>query len=288
MRNNHIDSQNHILNYQNLLYALRNSKEHVHIKLYTRLLRCNGTDWRGRFYCRSPACPRCRDHYIARQRRDIQTHFQDVGNSELVLVTIILGGCQNTWDIGRIVEKGRRDLRNLVNRHRRTSPLWNDFEIVGWLETDAYDPSDLCLLGSDKSRQLTELISDGMKLDRPIWVPTIHAIARIPSEIKRKDVRSIFSKQWGAHHQTDIRSFYFDRSTDSNISSVVNYANKSEKMTGPAGLRVPWNTSWQANFHTWMHQYSRGFRSLKIKIGSSTTSPSSVSILMKKSGSALG
>lgn len=269
MNKRHASAPEHIKRYRDLLDRLDKKGSTSQLNLHSRLKKCEGPDWGHRFTCRSPACPRCRDRYIARQRRDAQERFDGATNLDLRMVSIVLGATYDIWEVGRILNKARSDLRNRINKLRRGSSAWNDFEIVGWLEVDAYDPDDVHLLGSDKIIQLKELLSysdSTLNMIGPVWSPTIHAIVRVPPSLDQEDVRSAFEDQWPHHRQVDVRSFHFDKTAHRNIGNIVNYANKHECLTGPSGFRSAWDTSWQVRYYDWLHQFSRGFLSIRLSV----------------------
>lgn len=210
--------------------------------------------------------------YIRSQVKAAQKRFGHLTNDDLGMITIVLGATPDVKEIGRMMSKARRDLRNLVNRKRRADPEgWNGFELLAWLETDCFDASQLGHLGSDKQTQYASFLTifDGMS--GPIWVPTLHGIIKLGDKLSRSDTYETFKRQFKAHRQVDIRRLISDFPTNRNIDQIIRYANKHDDTVELFGFEADWDTLWLNEYYGFMHQWSRGSLSLRISISQRKT-----------------
>lgn len=209
--------------------------------------------------------------YIRSQVKQAQTRFGHLANDKLGMVSIVLGATPNVNEIADIMAKARSDLRNLVNRRRKSDPDgWNDIEFLAWLETDCFDASQFGHLGTDKQRQIASFLTvfDGMT--GPIWVPTIHGIVKLGKEQSLADLRQAFEKKFKFHRQVDICQFVHDFSTRNNIACIINYSNKHNDNVSLYGIDSGWDDSWIESYYGWLHQWSRGSLRIKISIKEKT------------------
>lgn len=236
------------------------------------MARCSGPDWGRRFTCRSPACPGCRDRYIAKQRRAALARFADARTDEMAILTIILPPVFDVAEIGDAMAKARRDLRNLIDRQRRASGLWGPAEVLVWLETDAFDLEDLPRLGSDRQAQMRQFIQAFHDQSGIVWSPTLHGIVRLGPGLDVGIARRAFEKQWPGHRRVHLQTFTEGKALAASLGDVVNYSLKAEctnefidHATGEV-VPVEWETSWLGEYYSWMYGWSRGFQSTRVSI----------------------
>jgi hypothetical protein len=85
-------------------------------------------------------------------------------------------------------------------------------------------------------------------------------------------VREALERQWPGHRQVDVRPFHASRTMETNLSGIINYANKhlctTDYYDGETGEITPreWETSWLGIYYAWLHGWSRGFHSTRISI----------------------
>lgn len=250
--------------------------------LRSRIARCNGPDWGYRFTCRSPACPGCRDRYIAKQRREAEKRFAGTSNEHMAMLSINLGAVRSAYGIGGVMDKARRDLRNLWDRQRKDSPFWSPAELIVWLETDAVALEDYPRLGPDKQEQIAEFMNvyDGMT--GVVWLPSLHGVMKLGPGLDIGLARAAFERQWKGHRRVDLRPFFETRPMVVNLGEVINYSLKhtctTEFYDPETGEVRPeeWETRWLGEYYSWLYGFSRGFQSTRIKINPSRPCVSSV------------
>lgn len=241
--------------------------------LLSRMELCGGERWGHRFTCRTPGCPRCRDQYIAGQRRRAIQRFGTATNAELAMVTVVLGAVLDIRDVASVMAKARRDMRNLVNSMRSESVMWGRFEALFYLETDAFDATDFLRLGEDKQCQISEFGVVYANTSGPIWVPTLHGIVRLCEGVDIASVRRAFEHKWRGHRRVDVATFHAGRSVKDNIGGIVNYALKHECSTtliSPVSgylTSFEWQPTWIETYYSWLYEWSRGFQSLRMTVG---------------------
>lgn len=242
------------------------------MSLFSRMKRCEGPDWGYRFTCRTPSCAACRDRHIAAERREALRRFGDASNSELVLVTVILDAVRELDEIGSAIDKGRRDLRNMVHRRRAASPMWAPVEVMAWVETDVVAAEDFPRLGPDRQALISDLIQVTAGMTGPIWMPSIHGIVRLGPGLDAGALRTALQAQWPGHCRINVKQFYVDKPVENNIAGVVNYANKHaclsnyyDAETGEV-ITQEWEDVWIASYYSWLHEWSRGFQSLRMSV----------------------
>lgn len=241
--------------------------------LLSRLQKCGGPDWGYRYTCRSPGCPGCRDRRIAAERRRTSKKLAGAKNSELAIVTVILDAVRNVEEIGPVVAKGGKDLRNMVTAQRRISGLWGPVEFLLYLETDAFDAQDYAHLGPDRRAQVAEFTSIFEGESGVVWVPSLHGIVRLGPALDVGQVREALERQWPGHRRVHIASFNQNCEVTTNVARIVNYSNKHRCTTdyydAETGEITPreWDTSWLLAYYTWMHEWSRGFHRTRISVG---------------------
>lgn len=272
MLQRHQDSIEHTHRFRRLKSALRAEWSRPAMALYGRLQKCGGPDWGHRYTCRTAACPVCRDRYIAAQRRAAERRWAGAENSELALLSIVLGATQNVEEIGQIAHREAKNLRNRIAAERRASGLWGPFEAVVWLEVDAIDLEDFARLGPAKREQVGEWMTVMQGQTGVVWLPSWHGIVRLGPALDVGQVGEAFRRQWPGHRQVHLRPFHVDRALTANISGVINYGNKHACTTdyydAETGEITPreWDTSWLGTYYAWLHGWSRGFQSLRVSV----------------------
>jgi hypothetical protein len=240
--------------------------------LRSRLTRCNGPDWGHRFTCRSPACPACRDRYIAKQRREALKRFAGVPTNEMALLTIVLPPVLNLADIDGTMAKARRDMRNLINRQRHQSAMWGPVEVLVWLEIDAFDLEDFARLGSDRQKQVSEFIQPFHGQTGTVWVASLHGVLRLAPALDVGVARSAFERQWPGHRRVYLETFTEGKAMTASLGDIINYSLKHENTndfidyeTGEV-IHVEWEDSMLSEFYSWMYGWSRGFQSTRLSV----------------------
>jgi hypothetical protein len=238
--------------------------------LLTRMTRC-GSDWNYRFTCRTAGCAHCRGSYLSRQRRAALKRFDGVDRNRLAFGSLVVGATQNLSAVKPMFEVAKKKLRNLVNTRRAKSILWHDFEVLGWLEVDAFHRADLDRLPPEKRTQMEFLLQEQSAMwDEPVWVVTIHAIVGLGG-VDLGQARAELEKKWKGPHCVDLQPFYTTRTRDESIKTLVRYSLKHECKTALDGsefgsIKEEWHGDWMADYYSFLHQWSRGFHSLRISI----------------------
>ncbi len=243
-----------------------------HTPLFRKLARCGqATQWQSKAFCRSSACPICRGRYIGKMRREAEQQFGGQENHQLGLLTLVLEATSDTCELERAIKKARTDLRNFVDARRRQEPgLWRGFKLLGWLQVDAVDPEQEHRLGPNRRELLAQFphrrpVFLGAS-SPPTWVLHLHAVVTL-ADIGPGLLASAFAERWSAPGQVDVRRFYRNRSKRVNISGVVNYMLRMDCKTDLNGEEEPWKPHWVAQHFHWLEGYSRGFQSLKVRVG---------------------
>jgi hypothetical protein len=235
-------------------------------QLLHRMKRCGEPDeWNGHFTCRTPGCASCRGRYIGAQFRDARKRFADADNDDMAFVTIVVGATSDVSEISDIFQKFRKDFRNVVDSNRRQRRGWDGVEFVLWLETDAFSAEDFLLLGPDKRSQLGEMIPIFLNMSGPVWVVTVHGIARL-NGLEHQHVRQQLEERWSGHKQVDVARFFGDRSKEQNLRYTINYALKHECRVHLGNVEMEWGKGWAASYYGFLSTWSRGFQSLRISI----------------------
>lgn len=241
-------------------------------ELKSKLLACGKRSrWRRKDFCRSPACPRCRDKHIKSDRKKLQAAFEGVPNDELAFVTIVIGVTRpnEVWGIAPIWDKFRQDIRNRLDRQKRKDPSWGPIRLVGSLEVDCYDVTDIPCLGSDKKKQIGELLGPvSLDASGPVWVITMHGFVHLGRDVSRGQFEEALRNVWSGHKQVQVDPFDQKRTPSANINRIVNYGLKFNCMMDLGdGRKRPWDMSWEISFFVFLQKFSRGFQSLKISYG---------------------
>ena len=176
----------------------------------------------------------------------------------MALLTIVVGVVGDIHDMDALVQKARRDLRNVVNIRRSAQRTWEAFEFLGWLEVDAVHSDDVQHLLLDR-RVLLSALGAGVGIDGPVWIATLHAVVR-HSRIDWQEVLSAFAAQWPLPAQVDVQPFREHLLPGQNLANCVNYALKHQAVTKVGLQSEPWPRVWMATFYTWLHEWSPSFK----------------------------
>ena len=235
--------------------------------LKSRLDSCGkSTEFKNVVSCGAVACAKCREKYIARQVGVLQEAFADVDNSGLVFVTIVLELTDWVEDIGGIFQKSRRKLRNMVDKKRREARAWTAFQLVGWLEVDAFDPERFADLPPRKKEQAEAMGLPSYQGNTPTWVVTFHGIACLGA-VERQELARELEERWPAPGQVHVQPFHQDKPPSDNLNSLVRYSLKHEHTTATTVSGAePWAMAWKVDFYEYLNRWSRGFQSLRIWI----------------------
>lgn len=267
----HQNDPHHLRRYTRLKAALEEAWTSPAMRLHSRLEKCGGPDWGYRFTCRTPACPGCRDRYIAAQRRYALKRFAGSSGDRLAMLTINLGAVLDVAEIATMVRKARRDMRNCLDRERRSSSFWWATEVLAWIEVDAFDAADFNLLASDRQLQIEQFRCAFANSGR-VWLPSLHGLVRLGEGVDVKAAEAAFASQWPGHRRVDLRPLLADRSVKDNVASIINYSLKNEctttlmdPITGK-GNKLDWPSTWMADYYSWLCSTSRGFQSTRIHV----------------------
>lgn len=235
--------------------------------LKSRLDSCGkSTEFKNVVSCGAVACAKCREKYIARQVGVLQEAFADADNSSLVFVTIVLELTDWVEDIGSIFQQSRRKLRNMVDKKRREARAWTAFQLVGWLEVDAFDPERFADLPPRKREQAEAMGLPLYQGNTPTWVVTFHGIASLGS-VERQELARELEARWSAPGQVHVQPFHEDKPTSDNLNSLVRYSLKHEHTTATTVSGAePWAMAWKVEFYEYVNRWSPGFKSLRIWI----------------------
>ena len=231
--------------------------------------KCGTRQPNGRLYnCGSPACPYCRDRYIAKQREPLQEWYADVPNDRLGMISVVVGVTEPNC-IGQIpmmVKKTRKGLRNLIDRARKKDPAWNEFELTAWAELDVVDDDQVTVLGDRKRRQIDEIRGSSTFSGR-IWILTFHGLVYYGESLSITSVRDVFKQHWPLFEQVDVRSLTPHNSAHRNISNIVNYCLKNDcSFTDSDNPEYPWSMDQIKEHYILINESSQGFRSLRFSI----------------------
>lgn len=247
-------------------------------KLGHRMAQCGSRDiWTNNtWYCRQPACPRCKRSYADDQAEAVQAMMADAKRSDLSFVTVLFGVAGRASDVQTIWEQGRTALRNRIKAMRRETrnsndvSRWDDVRLVGWLEADPYDAPQVPLM---QGRMQDFLEANGPILfDKEVgWIVHVHLIIHHP-RIDWQQVRDALQRQWPEVHAVDVQPFdqpkYSGQTTDIALFATTKYALKytvGRMLHGESDRAVDVHpASWMAQLHAVLYAWSTGFRSWRV------------------------
>lgn len=232
--------------------------------------------------CGIPLCPRCFMTERSKQiKQATRKRFVGVPNEQLAFATILLPMTTMLSDVSDIIDTEKTRIRNMVSLKRRKDSRWDNFEILGWWETDRMTYSDFESMGRNSQIALEQL---GIPLvwsdDTTIWRPHLHAIIRL-DQLSISEVAEAFRNNgYGAAYQVDITPFTDNRRVGLNIKSVIQYALKfrieddfkaadSNCSDGEYDLanRKWWPAEDIKAYTEWLCEENSGFQSLRFSLG---------------------
>ncbi|MDT6939357.1 hypothetical protein RI570_04260 [Brucella pseudogrignonensis] len=258
--------------------------------------------------CGIPLCPRCFMTERSKQiKQATRQRFVGVANEQLAFATILLPVATTLSGVSNIIDTEKTRMRNMVSLKRRKDSRWNNFEILGWWETDRMTYSDFEEMGRNSQIALKQL---GIPLvwydDATIWRPHLHAIVRL-DQLSVSEVADAFRNNgYGAAYQVNIKPFTASQRVGLNIKSVIQYALKfrieadfksadSNCSSGKYDLanRKWWPAKDVKAYAEWLCEKNSGFQSLRFSLGvkgkraSAVVANSASNNLSAKSGASL-
>lgn len=219
-------------------------------------------EWR----CGSPACFGCSRRYAGREARKIVSALPGASNSDLSMVTIMIGIADDVDEIGDCWAKFKSDIRNKFNSLRRSDRSWGSVSLTGWLEADPISFDDFALLGSNQIGMLASLNTPRWRSDgKPAWVAHIHAVAAHRG-LDSEHVRTGLASRWPGERQVHVKPFQMGKCVSDNVMSVVRYSTKIRSGRWVRGSLDTWPPPWLAEYYAWADWYSRGWQSLRLRI----------------------
>lgn len=235
---------------------LREQRNPTDQPLLSKLERCCKA-WNGSYRCASPACVRCRFINIRHQQRETHAFLGHFSNSDLAMVTVVLGGTTDINRVAQIIRKSRDDTSNRFRSARRADPRWNDTYLRGWHELDAVGPQHFPILPPERIALVPSLAPAALDGVSATWLPTYHAIM-FTNGLAVEEIAEQFSRQWKLPHQVDVVAFDEDRPVDMNLREITSYANKFHCSVSLEGkVKEQWPIDWQAEMFGWLNLGTR-------------------------------
>jgi len=200
------------------------------------------------------------------QQRHIISRFQAASPAQIGMVSIVVGVVTRVEDIGPLFKSFGKDLRNLVDGQRRRSDRWRDVQIVLWLEVDAFSGNDFERLGTIKAQQFGEIVPFFVYGAEPVWIVTVHGVVDA-DRVGLDALRNTLRHRWSAHRQVDVRAIHATKTKDKNLSNIVSYSLKNRCSIRLGVETQVWPYSWQAEYYSWLNEWSRGFHSIRLSLG---------------------
>lgn len=235
--------------------------------LLEKLDRC-GSDWNGRFTCRSPACPYCRRRNILAQQKAVRAAFSGATNSEMLFASICLPACRNIADLRSAILKGQQDLDNRI-----VAAGLSAVKAKGFYEVDAVSEQQFWLLPPKRKAFLNEIGAVGIGQDHQTWLPGMHVIL-YRADYDIADIRTALATQWPVSGQIDVQPFNEVRTVEANLNRITSYCTKFSSLTALAtDTRRPlldaWPISWDIQLHSWLNGMSKrtAFEFMRFSMG---------------------
>lgn len=222
----------------------------------------SNNEWR----CRAPACAKCRWRYTQRQQKEAIRRLSHAHRDDLFLVTVVFGIGSEIEDVGDLWTTFRKALRNRFDARRRQDAMWLGAEFIGWLEADPVRYDDLSILGGHQRELIAGMPSPCWLEERPAWLAHVHAILHAPG-ISEEDVADVFTSHWSGSRQVHIEPFSPKRPKEDSIRDIVKYATKYSSGRWIRGTWDSWTSSDLTQYHEWASSFSRGWQSLRVRLG---------------------
>lgn len=219
------------------------------------------------YRCHSSACWSCRRAILRTWRERASLRFAEADNEDTALITLSLARLGDLCDLPAVVNKLRRDLRNMRDAMAGRSAAWGSVMMMGFVELDAVDPEEVVLLGGGRRAAIPSLPAIGGQPDETLWIPHAHLCVHHP-HIDRRCIRQAFEEQWKGTCRVDLRAFHADVSADVNAANCVSYALKFHNSTTYAEAQTAdWSMHLSATMWSWLHSRKRGLQPLQVRIG---------------------
>ncbi|MBS0248255.1 MAG: hypothetical protein JSR61_16690 [Proteobacteria bacterium] len=174
-------------------------------------------------------CPSCRGQRQDRAASDLVCEFQDVDESEIKFMTLLIGVEQDAAILPQRLAEVRQRLRNALHNNKASLAAENDpLCIVGAFECDLKN------LGTqaDASRRTQELVKSlgfDPKHKPSQYLLHLHAVAGRLDEARQEALRAIIGKALGGllPYQLDFRSLYASETKEENLARLGHYMYKA-------------------------------------------------------------
>jgi hypothetical protein len=219
------------------------------------------------YRCKSVACWACRRAVMAKWRERAEGLFADAESEDCSYITILLARIGDLSSLPEVSKKLRRDLRNLRDGMARKSASWNSLSLMGHIELDALEETDVPLLGSSRRAMVPLLPAVGGRPDTMFWVPHAHLCAHHP-DVCREYLKHALAEQWSGINRVHIGAFDLDRFAKDNAPDCISYGLKFRNSTQFAdGMVIDWPLAWSARVWSWLHEQRNGLQPLSVKLG---------------------
>ncbi len=219
------------------------------------------------YRCKSVACWSCRRAIMSKWRGRAEYLFADAESEDCSFITIMLARIGELSSLTGVVKKLRRDLRNLRDGMARKSASWNALSIMGHIELDALEETDMPLLGSSRQAVVPLLPTIGGRPHTMLWVPHAHLCVHHP-DVCREYLKHALAEQWFGLNRVHVGAFDLDRLAEDNAPDCISYGLKFRNSTRFAdGIVVDWPLAWSARVWSWLHEQHNGLQPLSVKLG---------------------
>ena len=219
------------------------------------------------YRCKSAACWACRRAIMSKWRGRAEELFADAESADCSYTTVLLARIGGLSSLTNVVKKFRRDLRNIRDAWARKSATWNSLSVIGHIELDALDETDVPLLGSSRRVVLPLLPAVGGRPDTMFWLPHAHLCVHHPS-VSREHLAHALGRQWSGVNRTHVREFDRDRFAEQNASDCISYGLKFRHSTKFGdGMELDWPLMWSARVWSWLHEQQNGLQPLSVRLG---------------------
>jgi hypothetical protein len=126
------------------------------------------------YRCKSAACWACRRAIMSKWRGRAEELLADAKSADCSYVTVLLARIGGLSSLREVVKKFRRDLRNIRDGSARKSASWNSLSVMGHIELDALEETDVPLQGSSRRAVVPLVPAVGGRPDTMFWLPHAH------------------------------------------------------------------------------------------------------------------
>lgn len=219
------------------------------------------------YRCRSAACWSCRRAVVARWKDRAACLFAGEQSGSCSFATIMVARIATLFPLQDVVVKLRRDLRNLRDGMARSRFTWNSVSLIGHVELDALQQSDIPLLPGNRREMVQSLPIIGGEPDAVAWIPHAHICIRHP-QLRRSQIETAFAEQWRGAGRVHVEGFDLSRLAEDNAADCIGYGLKFRDTTMfSGGIILDWSSTWSAHFWSWLHARRRGLQPIQIALG---------------------